>query len=376
MDKMFMYHSVIPENNKASYGEYDNIDMMMTFEGRSLNLNSVRIEGVLSVTQNGTSLSSTANEAKDIKLDKLVASHSVIESIQTSFQNGGLIENLNEYPRLVKALTSATEGVDAMNNASNVCQLKAPTDEMTNLLLKGVGVETQLTTPISTDPDFSFKPKFCLNSAIGDHLPYSKSGAIRVSINLARTFAVLFGLDVDSTTAYSISDLRLTFTSVPEMPQHMDGTIVMNTILNLKQSIQSSFANIQTKVPAICRAVTISFLQQSAENQAKENNLQLMKVEGLNEVQYLFNDSTNSLISYILRDYEEVISRAIDSVYDSGKNNATMNNLADNQGFLAGLDFGGMVDLRNQKFGFQLDSAITSSDPFIAFLYFHSQVVV
>jgi len=371
-----MYHSVIPENNKASYGEYDNIDMMMTFEGRSLNLNSVRIEGVLSVTQNGTSLSSTANEAKDIKLDKLVASHSVIESIQTSFQNGGLIENLNEYPRLVKALTSATEGVDAMNNASNVCQLKAPTDEMTNLLLKGVGVETQLTTPISTDPDFSFKPKFCLNSAIGDHLPYSKSGAIRVSINLARTFAVLFGLDVDSTTAYSISDLRLTFTSVPEMPQHMDGTIVMNTILNLKQSIQSSFANIQTKVPAICRAVTISFLQQSAENQAKENNLQLMKVEGLNEVQYLFNDSTNSLISYILRDYEEVISRAIDSVYDSGKNNATMNNLADNQGFLAGLDFGGMVDLRNQKFGFQLDSAITSSDPFIAFLYFHSQVVV
>ena len=376
MDKMYMYHSVIPENKKDSYTEYDNIDMMMTFEGRSLNLNSVRLEGVLSVTNNGTSLSSSANEAKDIKLDKLVGAHAFVESIQTSFQNGGLIENLNEYPRLVKSMTSATEGVNSMNNASNVCQLKAPTDEMTNLLLKGVEVESQLTTPISTDPDFSIKPKFCLNSAIGDHLPYSKSGAIRVSINLARVFAVVFGLDVSSLTKYSISDLRLTFTSVPEMPQHMEGAIVMNTILNLKQSIQSSFASIQTKVPAICRGVTISFLKQSAENAERENNTQLMKVEGLNEVQYLFNDSTNSLISYILRDYEEVVSRAIDSVYDSGKNNATMNNLADNQGFLAGLDFGGMVDLRNQKFGFQLESAITSADPMVAFMYFHSQVVV
>tara|TARA_R110001632_G_scaffold24785_2_gene68713 strand:- start:2194 stop:3324 length:1131 start_codon:yes stop_codon:yes gene_type:complete len=376
MAKMFMYHSVIPENNKASFTEYDNVDMMMTFEGRSLNLNSVRLEGVLNVTHDGTALSTTANEAKDIRFDKLVGGHSFIESIQTSFQTGGLIENLNEYPRLVKSMVSATEGVDSMNNASNVCQLKAPTGEMTNLLMKGVSVENQLTTAIRSDPDFSIKPKFCLNSAIGDHLPYAKSGAIRVSFNLARVFACLYGLDVASTTAYSISDLRLTFTSVPEMAEHMDRTIVMNTILNLKQSVQSSLANIQTKVPAICRGVTISFLKQTSENVARDNNLQLEKVEGLNEVQYLFNDSTNSLISYILRDYEEVISRALESVYDSGKNNATMNALADNMGFLAGLDFGGMVDLRSQKFGFQIDSAIIPSSAMIAFMYFHSQVVV
>lgn len=378
MDKNYTYHSVIPEAQRDSYTEYDNVDMVMTFEGRALVLNSVRIEGVLSVTDSGVPLSDPSNEAKDIKLDGLVGCHSFIESIQTSFQNGGLIENLNEYPRLVKSTVCATQGLDEMNNGSALCELKAPVDEMTNVLLKGVTPKTDLSSSVRQSPDFSVKPKFCLNKAIGDHLPYTKSGAIRVSINLARVFSALFGLDVSGTTAYTISDLRISFGSVPETPDMMKNTVVMNTILNIKQSIQSSLASIQSKVPAICRAVTISFQQQNLENTAVANNVQLQKVKGLTEVQYMFNDSTNSLISYVLRDYEEVVSRAIDSVFDSGKNAITQNRLADGRSFLAGLDFGGYVDLRNQKFGLQINSAINNQadSRMLVYLYFHSEVVV
>ena len=79
----FMYHTVIPENNKGSFTEYDNVDFVLTFEGRALNLNSVRIEGDLTVKQDGAILSSDANFFKDIKLDHLAGAHSFVESCQT-----------------------------------------------------------------------------------------------------------------------------------------------------------------------------------------------------------------------------------------------------------------------------------------------------
>jgi hypothetical protein len=376
------YHSVIPENNKSSFGEYDNIDFLATFEGRSMNLNSVRITGELAVRNGNPSLplSDATNHTKDIKLDRLVGAHAFIESMQTSFFNGtNLVENLTEYPRYVKMKNAGRKGVNEMNNGSNVCELLAPVDDMTTLVLKGTTPPSQ-TTPAQSplDPDFSIKPEFCLNNATGNpHLPYSKSGAVRITINLARTFSALYGLDVDSTTSYSISNLKLSFSSVPEDPSHMDDKSVMRTIINLKQSIESSFANIGVKVPEICDRVSCSFQLQNQENTAKNNNTELAKVKGLTEVQFLFNDSTNSLISFLLRDYEEVVSRYIGSFYDTGKNALSTNQLANNDGFGVGLDFDDFVDLRNQRFSLQLSSAINSqADNLLIYMYFHSVLSV
>ncbi len=62
-----------------------------------------------------------------------------------------------------------------MNNGSNVCELLAPVDDMTNLILKGTTPPVQ-TTPAqpALDPDFSIKPEFSLNNASGNPvLPYS-----------------------------------------------------------------------------------------------------------------------------------------------------------------------------------------------------------
>tara|TARA_R100001440_G_scaffold60073_1_gene79818 strand:+ start:178 stop:1317 length:1140 start_codon:yes stop_codon:yes gene_type:complete len=374
------YHSVIPENNKTSFGEYDNIDFLATFEGRSMNLNSVRITGDLAVRQGGDLLSATANISKDIKLDRLVGGHAFIESIQTSFFNGtNLVENLTEYPRYVKMKNAGRKDINSMNNGSNVCELLAPVDDMTNLILKGTTPPTQ-TTPAQAplDPDFSIKPEFCLNNATGNpHLPYSKSGAIRITVNLARVFSALYGLDVDSTTSYSISNLKLSFSSVPEDPKHLEEKSVMRTLINLKQSIESAFANIGVKVPEICDRVSCSFQLQNQENTAKNNNTELASVKGLTEVQFLFNDSTNSLISFLLRDYEEVISRYIGSFYDTGKNVLTANNLADNDGFGIGLDFDDFIDLRNQRFSLQITSGINSqADNLLIYMYFHSVLSV
>jgi hypothetical protein len=379
----FQYHTVIPENNKASFTEYDNVDFVMTFENRALNLNSLRVEGDLSVTTNSKPLSDSSNVQKKIFMDHLVGSHSLCESIQTSFFNGtNLIENLTEYGRYVKMRNACRKARGDMNNASNVCELLAPTDQMTNLVLKGVtppvnqnnAGSAELVAPLS--PDFSFKPQICLNNAQTDGmavLPYSKSGAIRLTLNLARINAVLFGQDVDGTTQYTISNLQVSFTSVPETPDLMNNKIVMNTVQSVKPSVESQFANIGVKVPAICNAVSISFQPQDEENTAYNNNYQLTKVPNLTELQYLFNDSTNSLVSYLLRDYEEIVNRGIESMFSTGKNSLSINNLNNNNGFVAGLYFDDYIDLRNQKFNVQLTSGITGgSSSLLMCLYFHS----
>jgi len=373
------YHSVIPENNKASFGEYDNIDFQLTFEGRAMNLNSVRIIGDLSVTAGGNPLSDVTNVAKDIKLDRLVGAHAFIESITTSFFNGGnVIENLTEYPRYVKMKNAGRKGVNQMNNGSNVCELLAPVDDMTNLILKGTVPPDNTTANLAPlNPDFSIKPEICLNNASGSPvLGYSKTGAIRLTVNLGRVFSALYGVDVNNTVSYSISNLKVSFTSVPEDPS-MNDAVVMRTIVNLKQSIESSFANIGVKVPAICDRMSASFQVQQNENTAKNNNTELAKVPNLTELQFLFNDSTNSLVSFLLRDYEEIISRYIDSFYDTGKNALTTYNLADNDGFGAGLDFDDFIDLRNQKFNLQLQSGISGqAQNMIIYMYFHSIIKV
>jgi len=140
--------------------------------------------------------------------------------------------------------------------------------------------------------------------------------------------------------------------------------VVLKTKLALKQSIQSS----------VCNAMTASFQVQANENTAVNNNLELNKVPSLSQTQFLFNSSTNTLVSYILKNNSEVIDRAIDSMLDTGRNSLSPQNLDNNNGFLLGLDFDDMVDLSNQRFSVQLTSGITSLVPMIIYMYFHSFV--
>ena len=98
---------------------------------------------------------------------------------------------------------------------------------------------------------------------------------------------------------YSIKDLRCRFTSSPD-----DGSndpVAMKTKINIKQSIQSSQANVNTRVPAVCMGMSASFQIQQNENTARNNNLELNKIPNLRQTQFLYNDSTNTGISYIIR---------------------------------------------------------------------------
>lgn len=367
-----IYASAIPENNKSSYGEYDTVDFVLTFENQSLQLGSLRLEGEWEVQQDGTFLNTPTNEDKLIKYDNFVGAHSIIESVQTEML-GDVFENLTDYPRLVKQYSVGRNGLNDLFNASNVCEMKTPVDTMTSVLLQGEEVIHQISTKVRRNPDFSIKPDFLLNSST-QQLPYNRSGPIRLSFNLARLNSVLYGLDVDANTTYAVKDLRLVYKTVPMM-ENKD-PIMLRRRIGIKQSIQSSLANIQVKVPSdSVEAFSASFLIQSQENTARYNNVELDKLPNLKQLQFLFNDQTNASVTYLIKDNSEVIDKFIKALGDTGSNACSVSNMTNNNGYGIGLKMdGGVIDLTNQKFSVQIDSEVSNKEPYLMYMFFHTVI--
>jgi hypothetical protein len=124
----FLYHEILPENNKASYGAHENVDFNLTFQGRAMNLGSVRIEGELEVKYAGRFLNSDDNVGggvirdKSIYLNPAVGASSCFESITTSVQ-GVVIETAMDYNRWVNLATRATsEQGDFGNQSDQTCE--------------------------------------------------------------------------------------------------------------------------------------------------------------------------------------------------------------------------------------------------------------
>jgi hypothetical protein len=221
--------------------------------------------------------------------------------------------------------------------------------------------------------DFSMKLMHCLNQASGNsRLDSMKSGPIKVSITLNRNNNVFNGQDVDGNTSYVLKNLKLNYCSVPTQPSKIP--TVMRVKYTYKTNIDSSFTNIHTKVPAVCSGVSLSFQPSLEEGVRQLNNTQLSQLPNVEELIFSFSDATNSLISYSIKDDEEVLDRYIESMGDGEDNSVNRNNVISNKVFGVGLSFRDRIDLSNQRFSTQITSAIQSSNPVVAYLYFHSSM--
>ena len=368
--------TAIPTNFKVEYKEFDNVDFVLAYENSSLVLGSVRVEGVVAISNNSLPLYDTTNTPsnldRDIGVDSFVGAHAFFEGITTE-TNQGVIENLVNLPRYEKMMTTGSQMTSDMFNFSNQCELKTPSREIGRSAIRGIVPFVQMGTPRHIDPDFSIKPNIALNSADG-MLPYRRTGDIRIALNLARVASALSGLEITSTTDYSLRDLRITYRTYPD--DGSNNPITLDSKLSIVQSIQSSFANLDIKVPAVVNSVSCSFNNQSEVNSLVHNNTALVKIPQLSQVIFQFNDSTNKLISYVLRDNQEVVARYIDSFQDTGKNQLSRNNMENNDGFGIGLNLNGDIDMTNQKFGVQIQSGITNNNPMTMYAYFHSSIQI
>jgi len=370
------YSSAIPENNKASYGEFDSVDFVLTFANASLKLGSLRLEGELEVITGagGAFLNDAGNTNDSILYDKFVGAHGLCESIQTEML-GEVYESIGNYPRMVKQYAVARNNVSDLFNSDRVCEMRVPYDEMGRALLKGIESPVAIVPPIRENPDFSIKIDTILNSSV-EELPYSKSGAIKVSVNLARNIDFFHGKDVDATTKYSIKDLRLVYRTIPR--ETNNNPIVLRRRFNITQSVQSSLANIQSKVPsAAVEAFTATFQEQAHANQFFYNNTDLDKIPTLRELTFLFNDQSSANITYEIKKNSVVVDKFIEALGDTHKNSMAVGNMNNNNGYGVGLRMsGGVIDLRNQKFSVQINSDISNVRPLLMHMFFHTIIEV
>ena len=383
------YHSSLPENDRSystradGFTEFNTCDFVINADmDRALVLGSVRIEFDFVSNRSGDAplRPNTANKGDDadrVTIDNMAGAHCLLESISTTLSmGGGQIENIDSYPRLVKMINSASSNADDHHRSDALCEMRTPHLRHNQYLLRDRNTNTT-DSSLNIFPDVSLQPYICLNRKLqGDTIDFSKSGAIRLSMNFARNVAVYFGADARTgglQPNYVLKNLRCSYKTVPARGE----SVVMNRVLSMNQLLESTSASINTSVPAVVNAVSASFLEQSKENTYVANNLELHRPNNINNIQMNYNDSSNAFQTFRLDNQQELVHNGIESFRSAGINNASLQNLDANNGFMTGIDFKENIDFsRGNKFSMTVESGIDSLNPVVLFLYFHSLVSI
>ena len=376
MNRPALLKEVIPENNKAAgFNEFDVLEFALDFENSKMVANTVRLEFDLRCKN---SLGNNIPTDSVIKFDSKAGGHVFVDQITTETRKQGVLEVASDCARFEKMVTESTENPNDMLNSGNICQLKHVDDEFIRQIIRGIPTRTAGST-VNRDNDVSLKLPFCLNRASGIDNPadlfvkYDTTGTIRVSVQLARNASIFYGNQADG-AQYTITNPRLTYVAVPDDGK-AQGRMNFRTMTSIKASVQSNQENIACKVPAVCNAMSVSFIEVNHENDFQFNNMACEVLPQLEELTFTFNNSLNEFVTYTIRnDRPEVLSRYLDSIRDSGKNNVSLQKLKANDCFGVGLSFGEFIDLSSQTVGVNLKSDVTNVKPMTAYLYFHGVI--
>jgi hypothetical protein len=226
--------------------------------------------------------------------------------------------------------------------------------------------------------DFAVKLDFCINNCVGDNIiPYSKTGDIMISLTVPRSVSVLYGDEgIGITKTLSFSNLRLVYSTVADSGK--GGVYQMRVKTDLKQTIASTNATIATKAPIVADSMFITFIRQDQESVPLVNGMENQRIPLVERVEFAWNDSLSQQYRYELDNEEEILSNYIKAINASmvAENNANNNVLASNDSYGVGLAFGSFVDLSNTKISVRIQSAVSSSLPYSAYMFFTGIVSV
>jgi hypothetical protein len=202
-------------------------------------------------------------------------------------------------------------------------------------------------------------------------ISFDKNGDLTLSLTVARSVYVLYGDPaIGNTKVIELSNLRLMYSTVADVPKPMPVELKVET--DLKQSLQSSNAVITTKAPIVANAFFITFIRQQDENTELVNGMEGQRLPNVRRVEYTWNDSLSNQYRYELESEEEFLSNYIKAVNMAiiAENNASLNVLASNDSYGLGLSFGSFVDLSQSKIGIRIDSDVSNTDPYTAYMFF------
>ena len=362
------YHSVQPSNNQSSgFQEYQTIDFLLLADGRKLVPNSISFEADVEVLTGNTN---PLTDDKKIQLEHKIGFHSVCESWTCEVQSMGQIESINDYPRYVNMITSATQNTNDLLTLRAAAEGRGLTEQNGRYVLQPNGVKQVTASSVYNvnSANFSIKPSVCFNNSMGGQYSFSKNGYIKLSVNLARNNNFLYGADCDSQTVYKLNNPVIRFETFED-----DGSsekMLMNSVVSVKSSINSQQGNVQARVPSSAvNGVVVSFLDTANETDFKKNSYRLESYPNFESVRYMFNDSQNAYITYDITDESEAVQRGVEALSESGVNMASANRISHNKGYLIGTSFERVLDLSNQKFNIQLTSKTSRLNTVGQFVY-------
>lgn len=365
-----IYHSVNAEPQKESYSEFEVVDFFIKSD-RKLVKNSVRIEGELRMNSTGDTRMVFAD---NVGFNQRIGAHGLLKSVVVSL-DGQVVENLQEgYSKYVNLTEVSSRTRDGVYNSDQLCELKCPMIHTTYALAGGVKQDAGNTN--FQDVDFSFKPSCCLNK-MSDHLPLSRVGMVKLSVTLNRNAQFMMGDGMVAAANYSVSNLRLTYRTVD--PDMMDSNPVqMNTVSVIKQTLNNPFANIDARVNSEVSSVIVAFIRQSDENNLTRDANALSQPEGIEEIQFLINDSTNGYLQYVIDNPSDMVVRGLEALNNNGPsaNQANYEMIKASDGFLAGLKFPQVMNFSNNKLSVQIKSQVSNLIPYNVYLYFHNVIEV
>jgi len=360
-------HEVQPQNKQDEYTEFNQVDFLLSFEGRKIELNTIRLLGEIQLLNQ--------NALHDTRVDPFVGAHTFFQEILSSSQNQGLLESVNSYPRYVGMESKGLNSLDNNFNSDDMAALKSFSSTVSGNKMKGDFVFNAGATAnlLDVDADFSLRPNICFNNAVGDvYLSHTKSGDLTISFRLASNSNYSFGNSQTANTTYTLKNLRMTFNSVPDDGQ--DKGRILRSKVGIEQSINSTFSSISANVPAVCTGVSGSAVLSSYLGDPKKNANEQQRLPNISRLSFLFNNSASEYVTYEITNNVDLNQRYLESWLGRvGNNFQNMENLNANDGWGVGLNFDSQVDLSNQKFGVQIESDVNNTS-YVLFLYFHGLI--
>ena len=354
-----LYKAVLPDSIRGAYKPNENVTFKLSFEGHKIKKESLRLNGVLKFTD---TTGDATTDFKDCQYDALTGIHGAFVGIVTEFDKVGVVENLQEYPRWHKMKMGALQDdSQALAVSDNVTSLKLSDDRMTNSFL--YGAKDTKVLPFSCNIDI-------MMNRTNNDIPYSKTGDIKIQFRIASNAEFYSASDTTRTRNWVLEDLELTYQCSESLPADKKKVVSGTAYYNVKHTISSNLASISTKVPAICNAVSCSFIPTADENQQAKNNLAVVRPPGISSIKWNFNDSL-SMVHFEMKTDEEILHNYFASMGRSPYHYVRSRNY---NNFGVGLNFGTPVDLNKNKIGLEFTSSVDNTAPYSLYMFFHSFV--
>ena len=383
------YRSIYPQSQQLTYLSNQNSDFYLNLENEKLVPGTLRLEGLCAVYSNLGSTTAVTSQ-QNIHYDPVSGYHGLCRDITTEFENQGVIENLQNYPRLVHAMKLCTDAIESFGTETrNSIEGCLPNISTTAGSLEGLGGKLESSVP------FSLPLHICLNAASGP-IPSSVTGQMRLRIRWAPDDEFLCGADyVTGTSGYSLSEVKLTYQVIPD-----DGPggaqrepVTMEIYSSYRANIDSNSQNVSTFVPGLCDSVHMTFIKVADETTSTKNYLAAQPLPGqpplgydnvgvtidnygIERLYYAINDTDTALVGFTMESREEIMRNGIRSFNPSVNRYATLDRKLrepEADGYVAGIPFGGLVDFTKNKFAVDIQSQCSNSNQYACYLHFRQR---